>query len=111
MFWLASKCSLADKGCKRHQIPAQRITKNVHGTTGKKAAFRQTKRHMTEEKLIQLVETIRTASGCMIDLDSLIGQFEKHVKNPSASELIFHSPSGRLLSAKEVVAKAMETNA
>lgn len=63
---------------------------------------------MTEQQLIQLVKQIRTASGCRVDLDGLLGQFEKHVKNASASELIFHSPSGRLLTAEQVVEKAMQ---
>ena len=61
---------------------------------------------MTEEQLIQLVKTIRSASGCMVDLDSMLAKFEASVKNPSASELIFLSPSGRLLSPEEVVAEA-----
>ncbi len=61
---------------------------------------------MTEEELIQMVTRIRTASGCMVDLDGLLGKFEANVKDPSASQLIFMSPSGKLLSPEEVVAKA-----
>ena len=61
---------------------------------------------MSEEELVQMVKRIRAASGCMMDLDGLLGKFEANVKDPTASELIFMSPTGRLLSAEEVVAKA-----
>ena len=61
---------------------------------------------MSEEQLIQLVKTIRGASGCVTDLDGLLGRFEASVINPSASELIFISPTGRLLTPEEVVEKA-----
>ena len=61
---------------------------------------------MTEEELIQLVKQIRRASGCMVDLDGLLGKFEASVNNPAASEWIFVPGSaGRLLDAEEVVAK------
>lgn len=42
----------------------------------------------------------------MIDLDGLLGKFEANVKDPSASQLIFMSPSGPLLSPEEVVNQA-----
>ena len=61
---------------------------------------------MSEEELIKLVKQIRVSSGCMMDLDGLLGKFEANVKDPSASQLIFESPTGRLLSAEEVVNKA-----
>jgi len=61
---------------------------------------------VTEAQLIQLVKTIRGASGCVTDLDGLLAKFEGSVKDPSASELIFLSPTGRLLSPEEVVEKA-----
>lgn len=61
---------------------------------------------MTEAELIQLVKTIRGASGCVTDLDGLLAKFEGNVENPSTSELIFLSPTGRLLTPAEVVEKA-----
>ena len=61
---------------------------------------------MSEEELIKLVKQIRLSSGCMIDLDGLLGKFEANVKDPAASQLIFESPTGRMLSAEEVVSKA-----
>jgi hypothetical protein len=33
--WLASKCSLADKGCKRHQIPVLRLAETGDPTSTK----------------------------------------------------------------------------
>lgn len=61
---------------------------------------------MSEEDLIKLVKQIRISSGCMMDLDGLLGKFEANVKDPTASQLIFESPTGRMLSAEEVVSKA-----
>ena len=61
---------------------------------------------MSEEELIKLVKQIRLSSGCMMDLDGLLGRFEANVKDPAASQLIFESPTGRMLSAEEVVSKA-----
>lgn len=65
---------------------------------------------MNEEQLVKLVNRIRVASGCIVDLDSLIGKFESNVQNPSCSRLIFESDSGRLLSAEEVVSEAVPKN-
>ena len=62
-------------------------------------------------ELERLVEKIRKESGCIVDLDALISRFEANVQNPSASRWIFESPTGRLLSAREVVDRAMEDRA
>ena len=59
-------------------------------------------------ELERLVEKIRNESGCIVDLDALISRFEANVHQPSASRLIFESPTGRLMSAREVVEAAME---
>ncbi len=66
---------------------------------------------MEREDLVRLVEKIRRESGCIVDLDSLLSRFEKNVLDPASSKLIFESPSGRLLSAEEVVDRAMESPA
>ena len=58
-------------------------------------------------ELERLVEKIRKESGCIVDLDALISRFEANVDHPSASRWIFESPTGRLLSAREVVDRAM----
>jgi len=39
---------------------------------------------MSEEELIKLVKQIRVSSGCMMDLDGLLGKFEANVKDPAA---------------------------
>ncbi len=62
---------------------------------------------MNEQQLVNLVEKIRGSSGCIVDLDGLIGRFENHVKHPENSRLIFESDSGRLLPAEEVVRNAV----
>ena len=62
---------------------------------------------MDEEQLIKLVNMIRGSSGCIVDLDSLIGKFESNVQKPSCSRLIFESDSGRLLTAEDVVRQAV----
>ncbi|MEE2825130.1 MAG: hypothetical protein VYE64_00725 [Planctomycetota bacterium] len=59
-------------------------------------------------ELERLVEKIRKESGCIVDLDALISRFEANVHHPSASRWIFESPTGRLLSAREVVDRAMQ---
>ncbi|MCH2181278.1 MAG: hypothetical protein MK108_04665 [Mariniblastus sp.] len=62
-------------------------------------------------ELERLVEKIRNESGCIVDLDALITRFEANVQHPSASRLIFESPTGRLLTAREVVDRALEKEA
>ncbi|WP_148618935.1 hypothetical protein [Mariniblastus fucicola] len=61
---------------------------------------------MSEEELIQLVQRIRGASGCMVDLDGLLGKFEANVQDSTASQWIFESSTGRLMTPEEVVRKA-----
>ena len=46
---------------------------------------------MSEEDLIKLVKQIRISSGCMMDLDGLLGKFEANVKDC----LLYTSPSPR----------------
>jgi hypothetical protein len=58
---------------------------------------------MNNEELVQLVEHIMSASGCVMDLDALLNRFEEQVDYPNASELIFNPPDGKSLSAAEVV--------
>ncbi|MCH2179055.1 MAG: hypothetical protein MK106_09645 [Mariniblastus sp.] len=64
---------------------------------------------MTREDLVRLVEKIRRESGCIVDLDALISRFEANVRDPASSAFIFESPTGRLLSATEVVERAMKS--
>ena len=66
----------------------------------------------TEKKqsLIKLVHRIQTESGCMIDLDGLIGQFEESVPNPEASRWIFDPPDGKRKTPEEIVERALKTS-
>ena len=64
---------------------------------------------MTREDLVRLVEKIRRESGCIVDLDALLSRFEANVRDPASSAFIFESPTGRLLSATEVVERAMKS--
>lgn len=64
---------------------------------------------LTREELVRLVNHIMSVSGCVVDLDALLNQFEANVGYPNASELIFNPPSGKALSAEEIVAIALES--
>ena len=61
----------------------------------------------SKEDLIRLVDRIRNESGCIVDLDALINQFERAVPNSEASRLIFDPPDGKRRSAAEIVDLAM----
>ena len=66
---------------------------------------------LSREELIRLVEHIMSASGCIVDLDALLNQFEENVGHPNASELIFNPPSGKKMTAEEIVDAAMNYRA
>ena len=59
------------------------------------------------DDLIRLVQHIMDASGCVTDIDGLLNQFERQVPHPDASRLIFDPPSGKALTAAEIVDLAM----
>lgn len=61
----------------------------------------------SRQELIKLVHHIMTSSGCMIDVDSLIEKFEQSVPYPNAGELIFSPPSGKRMTAEEIVDLAL----
>lgn len=62
---------------------------------------------MDRPELVKLVEHIMTTSGCMVDVDGLIERFERAVGNPGASELIFNPPSGKRMTADQIVDLAL----
>jgi hypothetical protein len=66
---------------------------------------------LNREELVRLVKHIMSSSGCVIDLDALLNQFESNVKYPNASELIFNPPSGRRMTAEEIVEIAVRGKA
>ena len=57
--------------------------------------------------LIRLVEHIIKSSGCIMDVDALLTQFDNNVPMPEASRMIFDPPDGRRRSAEEIVDFAM----
>jgi ribosomal protein S7 len=63
---------------------------------------------LNRDELIRLVQHIMTTSGCVVDLDALLNQFESNVNYPNASELIFNPPSGKKLTAEQIVDLALE---
>jgi hypothetical protein len=65
-------------------------------------------KQLDRDELIRLVQHIMTASGCVTDLDALLNQFEANVKRPNASELIFNPPSGKRMTAAEIVDLALD---
>ncbi len=64
-------------------------------------------KHLDRAALIRLVHQIMTSSGCMVDVDGMIATFERSVPYPDAGELIFHPPSGKAMTAEEIVDLAL----
>ena len=62
---------------------------------------------LDRDALIRLVSQIMTSSGCMVDVDGMIATFEKNVPYANAGELIFHPPSGKAMTAEEIVDLAL----
>ena len=58
---------------------------------------------LDRKQLIELVQHIMVVSACVTDLDALLNQFEANVRYPNASKLIFDPPSGKRLTAEEIV--------
>ncbi len=66
-----------------------------------------TSKKLDRAALIRLVNHIMTTSGCVVDVDGLISTFESNVPHPDPSSLIFNPPSGKALTAAEVVEIAL----
>ena len=65
------------------------------------------KQKLDRDELIRLVHHIMVSSGCITDVDGLIEQFERSVPYPDAGGLIFAPPSGKRMSAEEIVDMAL----
>jgi hypothetical protein len=63
---------------------------------------------LTREELIRLVHHIMTTSGCVVDVDALLGKLESNVPHPNVSELIFNPPSGKAMTAEQIVDEALK---
>ena len=62
---------------------------------------------LNREELIRLVQHIMTTSGCVVDVDALLSKLEANVSHPNVSELIFNPPSGKKMTAAEIVDEAL----
>jgi len=63
----------------------------------------QTSKKLDRDALISLVHNIMTTSGCVVDVDGLISTLEANTPHPDPSSLIFNPPSGKAMSATEIV--------
>jgi len=55
------------------------------------------------QRLIEMVQEVKSASACMVDFDSMLGRLESKIGDPRISELIFDPPGGTPLSAEQIV--------
>ncbi|MFT5302568.1 MAG: hypothetical protein ACI87E_004514 [Mariniblastus sp.] len=62
--------------------------------------------NLNRDELVRLVQHIMTTSGCVVDVDALLGKLESNVPHPNVSELIFNPPSGKAMTAEEIVDEA-----
>lgn len=69
----------------------------------------QTSKKLDRDALIELVQDIMTTSGCVVDVDGLISTLEAHTPHPDPSRLIFNPPSGKAMTATEIVDIALST--
>jgi len=72
-------------------------------------AMDQTSKKLDRAALIRLVQHIMTTSGCVVDVDGLISTLESNVPHPDPSSLIFNPPSGKAMTATEIVDIALAT--
>ena len=69
---------------------------------------------MTEknrEALIGMVREIQLTSACVTDFDALMTRLEEKLGDPEIGRLIFDPPSGKKLSAEEIVDMALNKKA
>jgi hypothetical protein len=62
---------------------------------------------LNRDELIRLVQHIMTTSGCIVDVDALLSKLESNVPHPNVSELIFNPPSGKAMTAEQIVDEAL----
>ena len=67
----------------------------------------QSSQKLDRQSLINLVDNIMTTSGCVVDVDALISTLEKNTPHPDPGSLIFNPPSGRAMTATEIVDLAL----
>ncbi|MEM7455033.1 MAG: hypothetical protein AAF456_11845 [Planctomycetota bacterium] len=59
------------------------------------------------DELVRMVDHVMKTSGCIVDVDGLISQLEKHLPGCDIGRLIFDPPDGKRLSAAEIVERAL----
>jgi hypothetical protein len=59
------------------------------------------------DRLIQMVRKIQNASACVVDFDAMLSQLEEKIQDREVSQLIFDPPSGKALTAEEIVDLAL----
>lgn len=71
-------------------------------------AMKPTEGKLDRDALIRLVQHIMTTSGCVVDVDGLISTLESNVPHADPSGLIFNPPSGKAMTAEEIVDIALK---
>ena len=62
----------------------------------------------TREELVQMVQTVMNAAGCIVDLDGMLHRLESHFPGVDIGRLIFDPPSGAKLTAEQIVDLALK---
>ena len=62
------------------------------------------------EQLIQMVREIQNTSACVTDFDGMMNRLEEKLGNREIGRLIFDPPSGKRLTAEEIVEIATGKN-
>lgn len=62
----------------------------------------------TRQQLVQMVDQVMNASACMVDFDSMLQRLEKQFPGVDIGKMIFDPPSGKRLTAEQVVDQALQ---
>ena len=62
----------------------------------------------TRQQLVQMVDQVMNASACMVDFDSMLQRLEKQFPGVDIGQMIFDPPSGKRLTAEQVVDQALQ---
>ncbi len=59
------------------------------------------------DKLTEMVDHVMKTSGCVVDMDALLNRLEPHFPGCDIGRLIFDPPSGKRMTAAEIVNEAL----
>ena len=65
----------------------------------------------TKDELVAMVDTVMKTSACVTDFDALMSPLEKQFPGVDIGRLIFDPPSGKRMTATEIVELALEGDA